>query len=106
MELGDPDVAMSHGFDNAEYDVGYVGKWHLAGGGTHGDNPIPAEKRAGYDDYTEFDFAAPDGYAERYSNPHVPGDPEGMPGFWYESLPGYYGMCRRIDGAVGARTRE
>jgi arylsulfatase A-like enzyme len=175
-ELGDPDVAMSHEFNNAEYDVGYVGKWHLAGGGTHGDNPIPAEKRAGYDDYfrgveltaaasdeyggyvydgngdrvefddyrvdaftdfcqsflrvdredpfflflslfephdqprnddyTEFDFAAPDGYAERYSNPHVPGDLEGMPGFWYESLPGYYGMCRRIDECFGRLVDE
>ena len=35
-------------FSDAGYDVGYVGKWHLADVGT---DPSPPERRAGYDGY-------------------------------------------------------
>ncbi|MFC7078063.1 sulfatase-like hydrolase/transferase [Haloarcula halophila] len=46
-------------------------------------------------------YVAPEGYADRYANPWVPPDLEGVPGDWYESLPDYYGICRRIDECVG-----
>ncbi|WP_136689179.1 sulfatase-like hydrolase/transferase [Halorhabdus amylolytica] len=46
-------------------------------------------------------YVAPEGYAERYANPWVPPDLEGVPGDWYESLPDYYGICRRIDECLG-----
>ena len=46
-------------------------------------------------------FVAPDGYAQRYANPHVPPDLQGVPGDWFAQLPGYYGMIARIDECVG-----
>lgn len=39
---------LAHYFKDHGYDVGYVGKWHLAG---TGDGPVPLERRGGYDDY-------------------------------------------------------
>jgi len=47
------------------------------------------------------DYVAPDGYAERFRNPWVPEDLEHRPGTWYENLPDYYGMCRRLDEGLG-----
>jgi arylsulfatase A-like enzyme len=46
-------------------------------------------------------YIAPPGYAERFSNPHVPGDLRQLPGDWQKTLPGYYGSMQRIDESVG-----
>ena len=46
-------------------------------------------------------YVAPEGYAEQYANPWVPPDLRDVPGDWYESLPDYYGACRRIDECFG-----
>ncbi|WP_101294240.1 sulfatase-like hydrolase/transferase [Halegenticoccus soli] len=55
-----------------------------------------------HDQNDEWTFVAPDGYADRYRrNPHVPPDLRNRPGEWYEELPDYYGMCKRIDECVG-----
>lgn len=46
-------------------------------------------------------FVAPEDYAEQYANtPYIPPDLENRPGNWYEELPDYYGMCKRIDECV------
>ena len=45
---------IAHYFSEAGYDVGYVGKWHLASTGSEFDfktEPIPPERRGGYKDY-------------------------------------------------------
>ena len=39
---------LAHYFKDVGYDVGYIGKWHLAGTGK---NPIPADLRGGYSDH-------------------------------------------------------
>lgn len=158
---------LAHEFADGGYDVGFVGDWHLAG---TFDDPVPAERRGGYDDYwvaadipefttkptegtlfdawdqpVEYDgyradaftdfavdaleslsepfflcvsylephdqndmwtFVAPDGYADRYrKDPYVPADLQNRPGEWYEELPDYYGMVRRLDECFG-RLRE
>ena len=46
-------------------------------------------------------FVAPNGYAERYANPFVPGDLRFFPGDWQRQLPDYYGCIARIDESVG-----
>lgn len=46
-------------------------------------------------------FVAPNGYADRYSNPFVPADLKFFPGDWQRQLPDYYGCCARIDESVG-----
>jgi arylsulfatase A-like enzyme len=47
-------------------------------------------------------YVAPDGYADRYrQSPYVPPDLRDRPGDWYEELPDYYGICRRIDECLG-----
>lgn len=47
-------------------------------------------------------FIAPEGYAHRYENPWVPPDLSEQPdGDWFQELPDYYGMCRRIDECFG-----
>jgi len=46
-------------------------------------------------------YPAPEGYAYRHRNPWVPEDLRGRPGDWYEQLPGYYGICERIDECYG-----
>ena len=45
---------LAHYFSDAGYEVGYMGKWHLAS--THGEfnfrtEPVPPERRGGYKDY-------------------------------------------------------
>ncbi len=47
-------------------------------------------------------FVAPNGYADRYSNPFVPGDLKFFPGDWQKQLPDYYGCCASIDDCVGS----
>jgi len=47
-------------------------------------------------------FVGPQGYAERYANPFVPGDLKFFPGDWPKQLPDYYGCCASIDESVGA----
>ena len=44
----DAGTTIADAFNAAGYDTGYVGKWHL--GGTQTD-PVPAERRLGYEDY-------------------------------------------------------
>jgi len=44
----DPTPTVAGAFNEAGYDTGYVGKWHL--GGTAVD-PVPEERRLGYEDY-------------------------------------------------------
>lgn len=56
----------------ADYEVGYIGKWHLASSGIakqdYGDPPVPPEGRGGYDDFwlasdiLEFTSHSYDGY--------------------------------------------
>jgi arylsulfatase A-like enzyme len=56
--MPDPsDMALAPAFKAAGYEVGYIGKWHLASYGQIGGandfrtSPIPPERRGGYDDY-------------------------------------------------------
>jgi arylsulfatase A-like enzyme len=51
------------------------------------------------------DYVAPEGYAYQYREPWVPEDLEDEPGDWYQHLPDYYGICRRLDESYG-RIRE
>ena len=44
---------------------------------------------------------APNGYAERYTNPVVPADVRNLPGNWQQQLPDYYGCIEKIDESVG-----
>jgi uncharacterized sulfatase len=46
-------------------------------------------------------FVAPDGYAERYGDPHVPRDLRDRPGEAHSELPDYYGTIKRIDECFG-----
>jgi arylsulfatase A-like enzyme len=48
------------------------------------------------------DYPAPDGYEERYrSNPWIPPDLAALGGSTHQHLPGYYGMVKRLDEALG-----
>ncbi len=47
------------------------------------------------------DYPAPDGYAERYEGKWMPVDLAALRGSAQRHLPGYYGMVRRIDEALG-----
>lgn len=163
LTLKDDEQTLANYFAGAGYDIGYIGKWHLAGTRT---KPVPLERRGGYNDfwlasdvleYTSkpyggylFDkdnkkveysgyrvdaladeairfiqhkrskpfflfvsfvephhqndmhaFVAPNGYAEKYSNPFVPHDLRPFPGDWYKSLPDYYGIIARLDECLG-----
>ena len=48
---------IAHHFSEHGYEVGYIGKWHLASTGPHGGpddfrtKPVPPERRGGYKDY-------------------------------------------------------
>ena len=46
-------------------------------------------------------FVAPNGYTEKYLNPHVPLDLRQLEGNWQDHLPGYYGCVQSIDEAMG-----
>ncbi len=46
-------------------------------------------------------FVAPDGYAERYANCHVPVDLRNSPGDWGLELADYYGLCAKLDENLG-----
>ncbi len=47
------------------------------------------------------DYPAPDGYAERYRERWMPADLARLGGSAPEHLPGYYGMVKRLDEALG-----
>jgi arylsulfatase A-like enzyme len=47
------------------------------------------------------DYPAPDGYAERYAGRWIPPDLAALTGTAYQHLPGYYGMVKRLDEALG-----
>jgi len=47
-------------------------------------------------------FVGPQGYADRYANPYVPGDLKFFPGDWQKQLPDYYGCVASIDESIGA----
>ncbi len=42
---------IAHELADAGYEVGYIGKWHLAGRGRYEAQWVPQERRGGYDDY-------------------------------------------------------
>jgi arylsulfatase A-like enzyme len=46
-------------------------------------------------------YPAPTGYAERYSDPWTPPDLRALGGSSVRHLPGYYGMIKRLDEALG-----
>jgi arylsulfatase A-like enzyme len=50
-------------------------------------------------------FVGPQGYADRYANPFVPGDLKVFPGDWQKQLPDYYGCVASIDESVGTILR-
>jgi arylsulfatase A-like enzyme len=50
---------------------------------------------------TRDDYPAPDGYAERYLDPWTPPDLRALVGTSPQHLPGYYGMVKRLDEALG-----
>ena len=47
IPLPDDARTVVHGFREAGYNTGYIGKWHLHERDTKG--PVPADKRFGYD---------------------------------------------------------
>lgn len=47
------------------------------------------------------DYPAPDGYRERYTSSYIPPDLASLGGTSHQHLPGYYGMVRRLDEALG-----
>lgn len=47
------------------------------------------------------DYPAPTGYEERYRDPWVPPDLRALGGSSARHLPGYYGMIKRLDEALG-----
>lgn len=49
-------------------------------------------------------YPAPDGYAERYTGAWMPPDLAALIGTAPQHLPGYYGMIKRIDEALGRLT--
>ena len=42
---------IAHELSETGYEVGYIGKWHLAGRGRYETQWVPAERRGGYEDY-------------------------------------------------------
>ncbi len=154
---------LAHHFNDAGYETGYIGKWHLASGDSHG--PVAEEERGGYkywlaanllefvsdaydtrfydDDGNEqrlpgyrvdaqtdaairyIDgvkdapfflflsylephhqnhtdaYPAPDGYEENYRAKWTPPDLTALGGSAQLHLPGYYGMVKRLDEALG-----
>jgi len=51
------------------------------------------------------EYIAPDGYRERYAGAWMPPDLAALGGSVHQHLPGYYGMVKRLDEALG-RLRE
>jgi arylsulfatase A-like enzyme len=47
------------------------------------------------------DYPAPDGYEERYRGRWMPPDLAALGGSAHQHLAGYYGMCKRLDEALG-----
>lgn len=47
------------------------------------------------------DYPAPSGYAERFAGKWMPADLAALPGNARQQLPGYYGMVKRLDEALG-----
>lgn len=47
------------------------------------------------------DYPAPDGYEERYRGRWLPPDLAALGGSAHQHLAGYYGMCKRLDEALG-----
>ncbi len=47
------------------------------------------------------DYIAPDGYRERYAGAWMPPDLAALGGSAHQHLPGYYGMVKRLDEALG-----
>jgi arylsulfatase A-like enzyme len=50
---------------------------------------------------TRDDYPAPTGYAERYISRWTPPDLQALGGTAFQHLPGYYGMVKRLDEALG-----
>lgn len=164
IPLKEDAVTLAKCFNEAGYDTGYIGKWHLAGSG-YDDSPVPEEKRAGYKSWLGADvlemssrpydtvlwdtegkkvklpgyrvdamtdaairyvdkhkdnpfflfisylephhqnntdsYPAPDGYTQPYVDGYTPPDLQALGGTSAQHLPGYYGMIKRLDEALG-----
>ena len=48
LALKDEERTLAHYFRDRNYQTGYIGKWHLGGTGR---NPVPVERRGGYDQW-------------------------------------------------------
>ncbi|RTE11408.1 sulfatase-like hydrolase/transferase [Paenibacillus whitsoniae] len=74
---------VAHYFQEAGYDTGYIGKWHLAGTRT---NPVPAGKRGGYDYWLAADSLehTSDAYRTLLFNSH--NEPVELPGYRVDAL--------------------
>jgi arylsulfatase A-like enzyme len=48
LTLKDDEQTLAHHFKRANYQTGYIGKWHLAGTAA---KPVPLERRGGYDEW-------------------------------------------------------
>ncbi|MEM6285473.1 MAG: sulfatase-like hydrolase/transferase, partial [Chloroflexota bacterium] len=154
---------LAHYFNDAGYETGYIGKWHLGSGDSHG--PVREEERGGYKywlaanllefvsdayDTRLYDndnnehrlpgyrvdaqtdaairyidsvkdnpfflflsylephhqnhtdaYPAPDGYEDNYRAMWTPPDLTALGGSAQMHLPGYYGMVKRLDEALG-----
>lgn len=89
LDRNDPDT-LAKLLKRGGYDTAYIGKWHLA---TTGTRPVPPEQRGGYDywlasDVLEFTSDAYDVKMYDTNERAV-------------HLPGYLGMIKRLDEALG-----
>ncbi|WOO40914.1 sulfatase-like hydrolase/transferase [Rubellicoccus peritrichatus] len=164
LPLKEDAVTLAKCFNEAGYDTGYIGKWHLAGDG-YRDDPVPEEKRGGYKSWLGADvlemssrpydtvlwntegekvklpgyrvdamtdaairyvdehqdnpfflfisylephhqnnadsYPAPDGHTLPYVDKYTPPDLQALGGTSAQHLPGYYGMIKRLDDALG-----
>jgi arylsulfatase A-like enzyme len=60
LPLKDDAVTLAHCFEEAGYQTGYIGKWHLGGvdpGCFGGQKPVPPERRGGYDYWLAADLS-------------------------------------------------
>ncbi len=166
-------TTIAHHLSDGGYEVGYIGKWHLAGRGRYEPQWVTENRRGGYKDHwlaadlLEFSssaygggyydasnefvpfeayrvdsqtdhvldylrtldgsqpfflflsylephhqnnldrYVAPEGYAERYTDPWIPGDlVQNHQGDWQDNLPDYYGICAKLDESLGRMRAE
>ncbi|BFT72530.1 sulfatase-like hydrolase/transferase [Paenibacillus sp. P36] len=74
---------VAHYFKEAGYDTGYIGKWHLAGTRT---NPVPVDKRGGYDYWLAADSLEHTSDAYRTMLYNGDNEPVELPGYRVDAL--------------------